>query len=136
VVGTEGKHIVFDVWGADKGKLNDVRYIQELLLEAAKLAEATTLHSFFHQFDPDGITGVVVVSESHISIHTWPGEGFASVDVYTCGNKCFPERAVKYITEELEGKCCNVIGIDRGSRPRSLEDMTPAKGGVTTDEKE
>jgi S-adenosylmethionine decarboxylase len=83
-----GTHLLVDLWGARH--LDDPAYIDAALCEAALAAGATILHSHFHHFQPNGgVSGVVVLAESHISIHTWPERGFAAVDIFMCG-KCDP----------------------------------------------
>ena len=83
-----GMHLLVDLWGASN--LGDPAAIDAALREAALAAGATILHSHFHHFAPNGgVSGVVVLAESHISIHTWPERAFAAVDIFMCGN-CDP----------------------------------------------
>ena len=83
-----GMHLLVDLWGASH--LGDPAHIDAALREAAAVAGATILHSHFHHFSPNGgVSGVVVLAESHISIHTWPERGFAAVDIFMCG-ECDP----------------------------------------------
>lgn len=87
-----GTHLLVDLWGARN--LSDPELIDEVLREAAERAGATILHSHFHHFTPNGgVSGVVVLAESHISIHTWPEREFAAVDIFMCG-ACDPHDAV------------------------------------------
>jgi S-adenosylmethionine decarboxylase len=87
-----GTHLLADLWGACR--LDDPVYINTALREAAQAAGATILHSHFHHFSPNGgVSGVVVLAESHISIHTWPEHGFAAVDIFMCG-ACDPYRSM------------------------------------------
>lgn len=87
-----GTHLLVDLWGATN--LDDPEHIDRSLREAALRAGATILHSHFHHFTPNGgVSGVVVLAESHISIHTWPERNFAAVDVFMCG-ACDPRDAV------------------------------------------
>jgi S-adenosylmethionine decarboxylase len=87
-----GMHLLADLWGARK--LDDPEYIDAALREAALAAGATILHSHFHHFTPNGgVSGVVVLAESHISIHTWPEHDFAAVDIFMCG-ACDPYRSI------------------------------------------
>ncbi|HLJ04876.1 MAG TPA: adenosylmethionine decarboxylase, partial [Acetobacteraceae bacterium] len=79
-----GTHLLLDLWGASN--LTDPELIDRALRDAAEAANATILHSHFHHFGPDGgVSGVVVLAESHISIHTWPERDFAAVDIFMCG---------------------------------------------------
>lgn len=119
MIGTNGTHIVLDLWGVEAVKLDNKRLIKQLLTEAATYSNATVLKTFFHKFEPVGVTGVVVISESHISIHTWPQEGYASVDIYTCGLQSFPERAMLYLIERLGASKYSIVGMDRGGNGRT-----------------
>jgi len=87
-----GTHLLIDLWGATQ--LDDPGHIDEALREAAIIAGATILHSHFHHFTPNGgVSGVVVLAESHISIHTWPERNFAAVDIFMCG-ACDPHKSI------------------------------------------
>lgn len=87
-----GTHLLLDLWGASN--LRDPEAIEHALAEAARAADATLLHSHFHHFGPDGgVSGVIVLAESHISIHTWPERDFAAVDIFMCGS-CDPYRSL------------------------------------------
>jgi S-adenosylmethionine decarboxylase len=87
-----GTHLLLDLWGASN--LRDPEAIERALAEAARAADATLLHSHFHHFGPDGgVSGVIVLAESHISIHTWPERDFAAVDIFMCGS-CDPYRSL------------------------------------------
>ena len=87
-----GTHLLLDLWGASN--LTDPELIDRALRDAAEAADATILHSHFHHFGPDGgVSGVVVLAESHISIHTWPERDFAAVDIFMCG-ACDPYRSL------------------------------------------
>ena len=87
-----GTHLLVDLWNATN--LSDPQHIDEALREAAVTAGATILHSHFHHFTPNGgVSGVVVLAESHISIHTWPERNFAAIDIFMCG-ACNPHDAI------------------------------------------
>jgi S-adenosylmethionine decarboxylase len=87
-----GTHLLLDIWGASR--LDNPQHIDEALREAAIIAGATILHSHFHHFTPNGgVSGVVVLAESHISIHTWPERDFAAVDIFMCGD-CDPHLSI------------------------------------------
>jgi S-adenosylmethionine decarboxylase len=90
-----GTHLLIDLWGAQN--LDDPALIDVTLRDGALAAGATILHSHFHHFTPNGgVSGVVVLAESHISIHTWPERGFAAVDIFMCG-ECDPYKAVAFL---------------------------------------
>lgn len=87
-----GMHLLIDLWGASN--LDNITVVEDALLESARVAGATILHSHFHHFSPNGgVSGVVVLSESHISIHTWPERGYAALDVFMCG-ECDPHKSI------------------------------------------
>ena len=95
-----GMHILLDFWGASH--LTDPTYIGHVLREAAKAAGATVLHSHFHRFLPNGgVSGVLVLAESHISIHTWPERGFAAIDIFMCG-ECDPQKSIEPLREAFQ----------------------------------
>jgi S-adenosylmethionine decarboxylase len=87
-----GMHLLVDLWGARH--LQNPAFIESALREASEAADATILHSHFHHFSPNGgVSGVVVLAESHISIHTWPERNFAAIDIFMCGS-CDPYRSL------------------------------------------
>lgn len=87
-----GTHIIIDLWGASR--LDELELMEDTLIEAVKQVRATLLHIHLHHFQPNGgISGVAVLAESHISVHTWPERGYAAFDVFTCGDS-MPEKAV------------------------------------------
>lgn len=80
-----GTHLIIDLWGA--GRLDNLEHVRATLIEAVQVAGATLLHLHLHHFTPSGgISGVAVLAESHISIHTWPERGYAALDVFMCGD--------------------------------------------------
>lgn len=99
-----GRHLIMEVWDADPRLLDDVKALERLLLEAARAANATVLQSVFHRFSPYGVSGVVVIAESHLTIHTWPEYGYAAIDIFTCGPKMNLDAAVAVIRERLGGR--------------------------------
>lgn len=109
-----GMHVILDLYECDPQILDDIEKVEEILTKAAELANATIIDKRFHKFSPQGVSGVVVVSESHISIHTWPEHGYASVDVYTCGDHTMPVKASEYIIKELKCKNPTILKLDRG----------------------
>lgn len=122
---TLGTHLLVEYEGCDPELLNDETRIRALMRQAATAAGATEVAVVFHRFSPQGITGVVVVEESHLSIHTWPEHGYASVDFYTCG-ECHPERAQEVLRRGLGAKRCEVMRIDRGI-PKAARAMRMVK---------
>jgi S-adenosylmethionine decarboxylase len=85
-----------------------------VLEEAVTKAKATIISSRFHQFHPVGVSGIILLSESHCSIHTWPNEEYAAIDIYTCGEHVFPQIACNHIVRELKAKEINITSLERG----------------------
>ncbi|HET7616413.1 MAG TPA: adenosylmethionine decarboxylase [Bacillales bacterium] len=111
-----GKHVIAELWDCDSDKLNDIDFIEKALVDAALNAGAEVREVVFHKFAPHGVSGVVIISESHLTIHSFPEHGYASVDVYTCGTKISPRNAIDSISEALA--CGNVehVELQRGVR--------------------
>ncbi|ADC89312.1 S-adenosylmethionine decarboxylase proenzyme [Thermocrinis albus DSM 14484] len=97
-----GLHIIADLHGVNPELIDRVEDIRHLLETAVKVAGLTKISSHYYQFQPHGATGVVLLAESHISIHTWPEHGLATVDVYTCGDPAKAYKAMDYIISHLE----------------------------------
>lgn len=101
---TFGRHILLDVWDVDYEALNDLGRMKTVMKEAARAAGATIVDTSFHRFPVQGLSGVVVLAESHISVHTFPEHGYASFDVFTCGTDIDPNDAMRYIVNALATK--------------------------------
>jgi S-adenosylmethionine decarboxylase len=99
-----GRHILADVYGVNAKLLDDLAGLTTLLVDAANDCGATVLGVESKHFDPSGVTVLVLLSESHVSIHTYPDLGFAAVDCYTCGDIADPQKAIDYILEVLKPK--------------------------------
>jgi len=98
---TVGKHCILELYNCDPAKLDDEAFLRTAITSAAKRAGATLLNLITHRFEPQGVTGLALLAESHISIHTWPESGYAAVDVFTCGDHTMPERACQVLAGEL-----------------------------------
>lgn len=109
-----GKHLLIELQDCDREVLNDLGYLREALMEAAVECGATVLGESFHPFNPQGVSGVVVIAESHLSIHTWPEYGYAAADIFTCGDSVQPEKAAEVLIDRLGAKNHSVIEIQRG----------------------
>ena len=96
-----GKHCILELYECDGFKLNDEAFLRSTVTTAAKSAGATLLNLITHRFEPQGVTGLALLAESHISIHTWPEHGYAAVDVFTCGEHTYPEKACEFLSQEL-----------------------------------
>ncbi len=108
-----GKHILAEYKECDVSILNDIQKIESLLLKAAQKAGAFVLGSSFHRFQPQGVSGVVIISESHLAIHTWPELGYAAVDIFTCGD-VKPEVSFEFLKYSLNSKNASFNTIMRG----------------------
>lgn len=97
-----GKHALFELHGGNPNLLNDEDFVKSALTEAAEVAGATLLSLVSHKFSPQGVTAVALLSESHLSLHSWPEFGFASIDCYTCGSHTDPEAACKSLKDAFE----------------------------------
>jgi len=110
-----GKHIILEVHGDSKELLNDIERIERIMTEAVQLSGATVIKPFFHQFSPHGISGVIVIAESHFSIHTWPEYGYAALDLFTCGDQIKPDDAVQYLKNKMDAQHIHMMEIKRGT---------------------
>ncbi len=107
-----GKHLLLDFWGAEN--LTNPQFVENALRQAASDAGATVLFSHMHHFTPhDGVTGVVLLAESHITIHTWPERNYAAIDIFMCGN-CDVRRAVPALRAAFSPTQINVQTEKRG----------------------
>ena len=109
-----GKHLLLEMKDCNREVLNDLGFLKGTMLAAAKESGATVLGESFHPFHPQGISGVVIIAESHLSIHTWPEYGYAAIDIFTCGDTVQPEKAAKVLIEKLSAKNHSMIEIQRG----------------------
>ncbi|MED1490490.1 adenosylmethionine decarboxylase [Bacillus smithii] len=113
---TMGRHVISELWGCEFEKLNDVEQIEKIFVEAALKSGAEIREVAFHKFAPQGVSGVVIISESHLTIHSFPEHGYASIDVYTCGD-LNPNIAADYIAESLGAQTRETIELPRGMGP-------------------
>lgn len=107
-----GIHLIAEFWG---GKIiEDSREIEKILILAAKKSGNTPLKTVIHKFSPQGITGVLLLAESHIAIHAWPEWNYVAIDIFTCGNKAMPQKALEYLKEKFKPKKVQFQEIKRG----------------------
>ena len=109
-----GRHMLLELRECNPAKLDDIGLIQDSLLAAASQAGATVINHIFHQFSPQGVTGVVAISESHLCIHTWPEHGYAAMDIFTCGESFDPARVAQFMIEQMESKDPEILEVSRG----------------------
>ncbi len=109
-----GRHILVEYYNCDPETLNDLNLVEESMKEAAVKAGSTIVDSVFRRFAPHGISGVVVIAESHLAIHTWPEYGYAAVDLFTCGEKVDPWIAHDYLLDVFCARDSDCRELPRG----------------------
>src|SRR5213595_3694688 len=109
-----GRHLLVELFDCDPDVINSLESVKEALIEAAKRAQATIVDVVFHEFNPFGISGVVVIAESHLSIHTWPEYRYAAVDIFSCGDVLQPEVAASYLVEQFAAERTSIVEMQRG----------------------
>lgn len=103
-----------DLYGCDFDMLNNEFFIIKEMKKAAEFGKTTVLNISSHKFDPQGVTALVLLSESHLSIHTWPEEGYAAIDAFTCGDTADPEKSCNYLKEIFKPKKHIINNLIRG----------------------
>jgi S-adenosylmethionine decarboxylase len=111
---TFGRHVAVDTWGVDFDLLNNAEWLQTQMVEAAEACGATVMSVQAKQFEPQGATVLVLLSESHLSIHTYPEKGFAALDCYTCGETVDPQLAIDYMVSVLKPETTHAKKLIRG----------------------
>lgn len=109
-----GTQILVELYDCESEKLNDRNYIENALTDAARRSGATIVATTFHTFSPFGVSGVLVIAESHVSIHTWPEYQYAAVDIFTCGDRIDPWIIHNGIKKALGAKNTSVTELKRG----------------------
>jgi S-adenosylmethionine decarboxylase proenzyme len=110
-----GQHLLVEFYNCNPDMLDNVQGIERHMNDAALRSGATIVESAFHRFQPYGVSGVVVISESHLAIHTWPEYGYASVDLFTCGDTVDPLVAYEYLRGVFEAKHVEIQMLKRGN---------------------
>ena len=100
----QSKHLLLELYKCDYEKLNDESFLRCVLNKASKLANATVLNLISNKFEPQGVTAIALLAESHISIHTWPESNYSAVDIFTCGQNMLPELASQYFIKALKAE--------------------------------
>ena len=115
----QSKHLLLELYRCDYEKLNDESFLRCTLNRAAKLAKATVLNLISNKFEPQGVTAIALLAESHISIHTWPESNYSAVDIFTCGQNMLPELASQYLIQVLKAEEHSLRIIERNP-PRAV----------------
>ena len=108
-----GNHILLELYGCNREKLNDELYLRCQLNYAAKLAKASVLNIVSNKFEPFGVTAIALLAESHLSIHTWPESYYSAIDIFTCGRNMKPKLASQFLIESLEASNYLLKSISR-----------------------
>lgn len=120
-----GRQLLLELYDCDAEAINNLEVVKAAMIEAAKRANATIVDTMFHEFNPFGISGVVVIAESHLAIHTWPEYRYAAVDVFSCGDSLQPQVAADYLVEQFGASRVIPIEIPRGVFPNGLPTAQP-----------
>ena len=119
-----GRHLLLELFDCDLDAISKLDAVKGALVEAAKRAQATIVDVVFHEFNPFGISGVVVIAESHLTVHTWPEYRYAAVDIFSCGEILQPEVAATYLVEQLGAERASVVELQRGMFLRATAPVT------------
>ena len=122
-VGHQSKHLLLELYRCDYEKLNDESFLRCTLNRAAKFAKATVLNLISNKFEPQGVTAIALLAESHISIHTWPESNYSAVDIFTCGQNMLPELASQYLIDVLKAEEHSLRVIQRNPPAAGLKQM-------------
>ena len=109
-----GRHLLLELRECNVAVLDDLKYLENALVSAAIESGATVLDKSFHQFAPQGVSGVVLIAESHLSLHTWPEHAYAAVDIFTCGTTVKIEVAADSLIRQLGSKDPSLLEVKRG----------------------
>jgi S-adenosylmethionine decarboxylase proenzyme len=122
-----GRHILVEMYDCDPDVLNNLETVRAEMLEAAIVSGATIVGEVFHRFTPQGVSGAVVIAESHLSIHTWPEYGYAALDLFTCGDTVDPWVAFGYLADKFQAGRTSQTEVKRGLFPTELGRTLPYK---------
>lgn len=111
---TLGRHLILETWGCCMEIIDSVDVVKGILIKATESAKATLVEVVCHRFSPYGVTGVAILAESHISVHTWPEYGYAAVDIFMCGNTINPQHAASFITQAFHAQETSLLELKRG----------------------
>lgn len=128
-----GVHLVADLRGVSASKISKLPLMKEIMESAVKSGGLTKIRSHYHQFSPTGVSGVILLAESHLSFHTWPEYGFVALDIFTCGPTENAEAAFEYIIEKLSPVSVEYKKIERGAEfPRGVQkDKSQAAAAIS-----
>ncbi len=110
-----GIHYLAEFFDCDRDKIDDAAFIEQIMIDATKLSGATMIRPFFHQFSPQGVSGIIVIAESHFAIHTWPEHGYTAVDLFSCSDFDY-KAALNHIRITIGAQYHTVAQVRRGIR--------------------
>lgn len=110
-----GQQLIVELYGCNRTLLDDPSRLEQILTEAIRRSGGTIIRPCFHHFSPHGVTGVVVIAESHVSIHTWPEFGYCALDVFTCGTQVKTDQIFEFVRFELQAQETSVMEVKRGT---------------------
>ena len=113
-----GVHLLLELRQCNPALLNDIDHIRKAMVEAAESVGAHVVGESFHRFNPQGVTGILAIAESHISIHTWPEYGYAAADIFTCGSSFHPQVVADILIQKVECKDPYIHEVQRGMIPQ------------------
>ena len=116
-------HLLLELYGCDYDKLNDESFLRCTLNLSAKLAKATVLNLISNKFEPQGVTAIALLAESHISIHTWPESNYSAIDIFTCGENMLPQLASQFLIEALNAEEHSLRIIKRNPPETVINEM-------------
>ncbi len=109
-----GNHLIVELYDCDMALINDVRFVERTLMNAVEISGAHMVQSVVHEFNPHGVSGVIVIEESHFSVHTWPEYGYVALDIFTCGSSIDSYSALHYLKDTFKARSFSVSEIKRG----------------------
>lgn len=110
-----GQHLILELTGCPAALLDDPDFVARTMTRAVEVSGATLIKPFFHQFAPQGVSGVIIISESHFTIHTWPEYGYAAIDVFTCGDVIDMDAAAETLRQGFEATAAQKMLLSRGT---------------------
>lgn len=111
---TIGHHYIAEASGCTSGVIGKIEAVERILVRAAEIAGVHVWSTSFHRFNPSGVSGVIVISESHMSVHTWPEVGYAALDIFTCGDSAKPQKALQWALREFGATNVHITEVTRG----------------------
>lgn len=126
-----GRHLIVELADCASGMLNNLEELEKHMKESVRKSGATIVRSVFHRYNPQGVSGVIVIAESHFSIHTWPEYNYAAVDFFTCGDTVDPYKAFENMQNALGAQSTDIKELERGI-PSEIREKIAHKTQLTT----